>query len=253
MTNRILSYINISSAQAIVFVIFLGLVVRLQMVISRTESQLVHEKNRATYLNNYLDSLMSFSKNENEVKQSDQIQHRDTSSKKKIVHNSSSIIRKIDDTASNLSKLPILPKHEIIKKTFSFSGSYDTPIDVNKLFSIERIELALALTRYDSLYQYTEYLGLTNWKLKFNQRRKGRSADIISVFRIRNAQVENNQSIICDFVEDAMDFTFSKAARVVKFKGIISNSGITGDLSWIDRTDGRLVPMNISLTLIRKY
>lgn len=254
--NRIPAYFNVSSAQAIVFIILLILLVKLQLVISRTESQLTLEKARGSNLNKYLDSLETYLLHENTTTQSIPFQHPDTitrdSNKKRPPQDSRPAVN-VPDT-SNKSFISITsPRRDSVKTTFNFSGSYDQRIEVNKLFSIERIDLTLALSRYDSMYQYTVYLGLTNWKLIFTQRMAGKNATIISEFRIKNALVDNNSTVTCQFVEELPDYTFTTAARVVNFKGVISNSGITGELSWIDKTFGRLVPLTIPLTLTRSW
>jgi hypothetical protein len=156
------------------------------------------------------------------------------------------------DTVNKAPVVKITPKSDSIKSTYSFYGSADEPIKINKLLSIVKIELMLALTSYDSLYQYTKYLGLTKWKLTFVQRRVGQPNDEVSVFRIGKAHIDNNQLVTCQFIEELRDDVFNQAARLVNFKGTISHSTIAGELSWIDRSDGGMVPVKIPFELTRK-
>jgi len=254
MASRNFKYINILSAQIIVLLTFICLLIKLQLVISKTEEHVIHEKEKAAYLNKYLDSLTSISFEKDKIeKHIDTVQARPFNiGKKSIVDTISKMGKVIPDTTASLSRSITLPSQQGVKKKFNFSGSYNTPIVINELFSIEKIELFLVVTQYDSLYDYTEYLGVVDWRLSFIQKQKGKSADIVSVFRIREAEIENNQNVLCDFVEDKMDFSFSKAARNVKFKGTISNKGIMGNLSWVDRTYGRLLPLTVPLMLTKE-
>lgn len=258
--TRLLKYFNLLTAQSIVFVIFLILLVKLQLVISKTESQLIYEKYKAAYLEKNLNSLTLFADQQKKKDPIDVTHLHDSAVTPTRILNKTDNRFAIDsqnktsikqDTPTAISAPIILPRLDSVKRTFSFYGDYNVPIKINKLLSIVKVELVIAVSSYDSIYQYTKYLGLTKWKLSFLQRREGKASDEVAVFRIGKGKIDNNKIATCQFVEELPDHVFNQVARVVNFKGTISNSRIVGELSWIDRTDGGMVPVTIPVELSR--
>lgn len=259
--NRILKYINVFTAQVIVFVLFLALLIKIQWVIFKIESQLKNEKSRALFLDSTLASLNASAYLEKKDSHVKAVQKPDTVFIKTVIAGKPDHVRPDDslkkpfttqDTVNKAQVVKITPKSDSVKNTYLFYGSVDEPLKINKLLSIVKVELMLALASYDSLYQYTKYLGLTKWKLTFVQKRVAQPNDEISVFRIGKAHIDNNQLVTCQFIEELRDDVFNQAARLVNFKGIISHSTIAGELSWIDRSDGGMVPVKIPFELTRK-
>ena len=260
--KQALKLINISTFQVIVSIIFIIFLVKIHLVILKLESELNYEKHRTISLNNHLTTIEFACKQNKGIIHLDSIQNRDRAKPKETVrksvaiHNIASSLfntqkdsTKQQNTQNRTLGFTVPPKVDSIKRTYNFYGNYSDSIRINKMFSINKVVLTLVLNSYDSLYQYTKYLGITNYKLSFIQRRIGRESDVISNFRIARGRVENNQGVSCQFVEVVPDLSSDAIARVVNFTGTISNSEITGILSWIDRSDGARLPVKIPLTL----